>query len=393
MKKLKFIRYIPLPLITMVCMGMFSCSDKFSEMRPTDNGRVKGKLLSAHFGYLEKEVIPPVALSSDPLFLHDIMKAKKVSTTHLRDSIWADGIRKSSFYESTDMVITPSNASYIYPGSVLKASSIATDEFLPFLGYDLAPISVRLSFPSSLSMGTLPKPTLANSRIFLRDALMAPDFSGQNIDNFSHHVSYISNYKEVKLSYGYNVNETRLFSSTNSSFDYNSNNTQYSTKLTATYTVKNFTYNMSDPMEGELIDMASIPPNAFDGFSPVFINSLTYGRFGLLIVETNNNSSTMKSVFEKVIKKIFKQTSESFTQEETSLFSSCRVTIYLLGSTMGQSVTQLLINPNPEAISSFMSENIGVFTATDPGVPISFTAKYLKDNTPFKTIFKLDLPN
>ncbi|MDO7745169.1 MAG: thiol-activated cytolysin family protein, partial [Pedobacter sp.] len=187
--------------------------------------------------------------------------------------------------------------------------------------------------------------------------------------------------------------ERRLFASTNSSFDYNSSATYYSTKMTVSYTVKNFTYTMSDPVQGELIDLGSIPPEVFDGVSPVYINSVTYGRFGLLVIETNNNSAQMKSAFEKVVKKIFKQTSESFTQQETALFSSCRVTIYVLGSTLGESATQLLINPNPESISGFLSENVGIFTAQDPGVPIYFTAKYLKDNSRFKTVFKLDLPN
>ena len=98
----------------------------------------------------------------------------------------------------------------------------------------------------------------------------------------------------------------------------------------------------------------------------------------------------MKTVFEKVVKKILKKSTESYTQEEKSLFANCRITIYLLGSTMGNNIIQLLINPNPEGISDFISQNVGTFTPSDPGVPIFYTAKYLKDNSKFKTMFKID---
>jgi len=365
-----------------------------TDILPQDTDPQAKPLLSDYFQHLRIEEMAPVHIGGGQATVKQLMDQKKLALlTHLRDSTWNLGLGKTSFYESDEMVVTPANLSYIYPGSILQASSIATDQFKILFGYERKPISARLSFPSSLAIGTIPAPSLSNSRIFLRDALMAPDFSGQYIEDFSQTISFFSKYNEVKLAYGYNVNERRLFSSTNSSFDYSSGSTQYATKLMASYTAKNFTFTMSEPTAGELIDLASITPEVFAGLSPVYINSVTYGRFGLLVVETNNNSTQMRSAFEKVVKKIFKKTTESFTQEETMLFTSCRVTIYLLGSTMGNSVTQLLINPDPESISNFISDNVGVFTAQDPGVPISFTAKYLKNNSLFKTVFKLDLPN
>lgn len=381
-------------MIFIISVLFAACTkDKLETKMQTDT-KSPSKLLSDHFRNLKIETTKPIILGSGASSVKDALdKRKLLELIYLRDSTWAGGIGRSSFYESDEMVVTPSNRSYVYPGSILKASSIATDEFETFFGYERAPISVQLSFPSSLSYGVIENPTLSDSRIFLRNAIMSPDFSGNYIDDFTQSTSYFSKYEEAKLGFGYNVNEKRLFASTNSSFDYGSSSTQYATKLMVSYTVKNFTYNMPDPVEGQLIDLASIPPEVFNGVSPVYINSITYGRFGLLVVETNNDAFQMKSAFEKVVKKIFKQTTESFTQEETSLFSSCRVTIYILGSTMGESAIQLLINPNPESVSNFLSENVGVFSAQDPGVPIRFTAKYLKDNSRFKTVFKLDLPN
>jgi len=352
--------------------------------------KLTGKL-SDYFGHLKIEPVAPVILGAKNSDLRSLLnKRKSLDLVHLRDSVWSAGNGKTSFYESDQMVVTPGNASYIYPGSILRAASIASDQFETFSDYPRAPINVDLSFPSSLSIGTISSPSLSNSRIFLRNALMAPDFLGTNIIKYSDYMAAFSNYEEVKLAFGYNVNEHKLFSSTNSSFDYNSNSTYYSTKMIASYTVENFTYNMSNPVAGELVDVAAIPADVFKGVSPVYINSVTYGRFGLLVLESDNFSSQMKSVFEKVVRKILKKSTESYTQEEKSLFANCRITIYLLGSTMGNNVIQLLINPNPEGVSDFISQNVGTFTASDPGVPIFYTAKYLKDNSTFKTKFKID---
>lgn len=358
---------------------------------PSPTVKGDGKLLSEYFSNLRIAPLEIVDLRNKNKDIKSVFDRKKTAgMIHLRDSVWANGAGTSSFYESDEMVVTPGNLSYIYPGSLLKAGSIASDQFETFSGYQTAPISVQLSFPSSLSIGTISTPSLSNSRIFLRNALLAPGFSGNTILNYSDYFSAFSKYEEVKYAFGYNVNQHKLFSSTNTNFDSYSSGTYYSTKFMASYTVENFTYTMSDPAANELIDMASIPANAFDGISPVYINSVTYGRFGLLVLESNNNSSEMRSAFQKMVKKILKKTTESYTQEETNLFASCRITIYLLGSTIGNNVIQLLINPSPDGVSDFIAQNVGTFTASDPGVPIHYTAKYLKDNSPFKTTFRID---
>ncbi|MGJ1409506.1 thiol-activated cytolysin family protein [Sphingobacterium thalpophilum] len=379
--------YILSVLFLLVLSG---CKKDKPYQEKTDLQKSEKKLLSSYFKDLKIQPVTPVIIESKKFGAESSFgPSKKAVLTHLRDTTTPSGVGTVSYYESDEMIITPSNASYIYPGAILKASSIATDKFETLFGYDRAPISVQLSFPSSKSFGTIPTASLADSRMFLRDALMAPDFSGKTIVDFTQYFAGFNRYEEVKLAFGYNVNEKKLFSSTNTSFNESSNSTRYYSKYVASYTVKNFTFDMSDPVEGELIDIKSIPPDVFSGFSPVYINSVTYGRFGILVLESNKASSDMQTVFEKVVKKILKKTTESYTEEEKSLFAGSRITIYLLGSKIGSNTVQLLLDPDPENLSDFISENVGTFTASDPGVPISYTAKYLKDNSKFKTIFNI----
>lgn len=60
-----------------------------------------------------------------------------------------------------------------------------------------------------------------------------------------------------------------------------------------------------------------------------------------------------------------------YTQEETNL---CRITIYLLGSFIGDNVIYLLINNIIDGVLDFISQNVGTFTSSDSGVPIVYTA-------------------
>lgn len=372
-----------------VLLNLSCKKDKLNNTDPYDDKRTA--LLSSHFQDLKIETFSPVYLGKSSL--KDLLdKKKRNELIKVRDSLWHNSLGRSSFYQSDEMIVTPDNSSYIYPGSIIKAASVNSGIFEPLTGFAGKPINVALSFPSGKSYGVIDYPALSSSRVFLRNALMDPDFSGTQLVDFLFNASSFTNYNEVKLAYGYNMDEKALFYSVNTSFNYNSSRTNYSTGMMATYTVKNFTYSMSNPTENELIDRAALPANIFEGVSPVFINSVTYGRFGFFLIETNNTSSQMRSVFEKMVKKIFKKTDEGLTQEEKQLISTCRITLNLLGKPGGGSITKLLTSPDSDALSNFISENLGVFTAKDPGVPISFTAKYLKDNTLFKTVFHLDFP-
>ncbi|WP_367210999.1 hypothetical protein [Sphingobacterium sp. R2] len=60
---------------------------------------------------------------------------------------------------------------------------------------------------------------------------------------------------------------------------------------------------------------------------------------------------------------------------KTYTFKPTRSIFQVLGSTIGNNVIQLLINPSPNGVSHFITQNVGTFTASDPGLPIYYTAK------------------
>lgn len=366
-----------------------SCQ-KDSEVNPVSNS--SPKLLADVYSSLRIEKVDPIFLNRSKSELKDLLDNRKQNALYfIQDSTWNGGGTK--IYRSDEVVVTPNNEDYVYPGSIIKSASVVSGNFAPLKGYTRKPIQISTTFVSDKASGTIDIPSLSKTRVFLRDALMSPGFSGNQLEDFSFSASSFSSYEESKMSFGYNANHKSLFSSVNSSFNQTNGKTSYNTGLIMTYTVKNFTLSMSDPQIGELIDYQKTPASVFEGVSPVYVDAVTYGRFGFIMIETNFYEETAKKTFEKLVKKWFKKTNETFSSEELQVFSNSRLTVYLMGSP-NAAVIQMIDKPQSiEGFSSFVTENLGEFTASDPGVPIQFTLKYLKDNTYFKPLFHVDYYN
>lgn len=342
-------------------------------------------------GLLRKYPETPILIKKD-ISINELKNQMVQSTTeHLRDSIWPGFGGVSKFYETDEFVVTPDNLSYIYPGSLIEGESVSTGAFAPVFGYKKMPITIWASFPTDFSSERLDVSSLSNTRTFLRKALTAPGFSGLQLEEFTYGTDRFSYYDELKTSFGLNTDVRGLFYSANSSFNYEAVRTNFSTAFVMKYTIKNFTLNIEDPKDGDLIDQSTLPPDFFYGYSPVYVSSVTYGRLGIIVIETNDSAEATQTTFDKVVRKLFKKSTESFSSEEEQLLSRCHITVYVLGNAAGANI-QYIIGGNYENIADYIGQN-AIYTADDPGVPIEFSFRYLSDHTLFKTIFKIDLPN
>ncbi|WP_316821309.1 thiol-activated cytolysin family protein [Pedobacter gandavensis] len=366
----------------------FSCQkDKYTSPSLDQEGDQKSNLLATKFKDLKVELVDPIVIMGGRS-MEELLNARKQNgATLIGEYSSSEGLVRE--FESTEMIVTPDNETYIYPGSIIKSASIPSDDFAPLIGYKKLPIDVSTTFISDKSFGRILSPSLSQTRVFLRDALMDPSFSGNQLEEFSTESYLINSYKETKVAFGYNINEKRLFSSTNTSMNSSSSKITSKTGLILTYLVKNFTLSTPNPQVGEMVDYVNTPASVFQGSSPVYVNSVTYGRFGFLMVESESDSAVVHTTWKKVVKKLFRKSTETFSSDELKVFNSCKVTVYLLGSSLG-TVTDLIINPGSyEALAGFFSDNLGIFTASDPGVPIQFSAKYLTNNMPYKSTFRI----
>lgn len=309
----------------------------------------------------------------------------------LRDSIWPNSGGYSRFYTTDEQVVVPDNQGYIYPGSLIRGNTVNDANFvpLPIRNYKRVPITVSVSFPSDAAVGVIDTPSLSRTRVFLRTALLAPGFSGAQIEEFLYETFGFSFYDEIKRAFGSNENIKKLFYSSSSSFNFQSVKTDKRSALVAKFSLKNFVMRLEAPQNGKLIDETNVDQAVLQGYTPVYINSITYGRMGIIVIESNETLENLKTQYEKTVRRIFKRTTETLTEEEKRVVNSSRINVYLIGGS-GTPQTQS-VNGYDEFVK-FIGTS-GAFTAADPGVPIAFTMKYMSDNSNVRTTYRLDYPN
>lgn len=323
--------------------------------------------------------------------IKDYLEQKKLNVTDfLGDSLWPNSTGYSKIYTADEVTVIPDNESFIYPGSLLKGNSVNTPSYVPvpIRNYKRYPIKVSVSFPSDLAVGIIDTPSLSRTRVFLRKALLAPGFSTSPMEEFLYESFNFWYYDEIKWAYGSNVNIKGLFSSSSISTDVSVVRTQFPTAFVARFTIRNFSMELEEPANGKLVDENNVDLGVLYGYSPVYVNKVTYGRMGIIVIESNDMSYQLKTIYEKIVRKLFKRSNETISEYEKTLVNTSKINIYLIGGSsnvQGQAVTGY------DGFVNYIAHS-GEFSASDPGVPILFKMRYLSDNSPVKTTFKVNFP-
>ncbi|WP_025126224.1 thiol-activated cytolysin family protein [Myroides odoratimimus] len=119
--------------------------------------------------------------------------------------------------------------------------------------------------------------------------------------------------------------------------------------------------------------ISSIKVKGVTNTEPIMVSSVTYGRMGVLTIETDSNSSFAKSVIEKTLRKVFKKTTESYTKEELAFYESSEFKTLIIG---GNGQSEKSINGLPAFISHITETTFDEYSY---GGPIS--CKFVYANT------------
>lgn len=112
-------------------------------------------------------------------------------------------------------------------------------------------------------------------------------------------------------------------------------------------------------------------------------NSITYGRLGILTLETNESVFEAKVKITKIFKTIFYSSSSTFTKEEQTFLDGCEFKIYLIGGNGSSSVETF------RGLEGFLQHiKKREFNRDEPGAPIFCTFNHVKDHSPVSENFK-----
>lgn len=278
--------------------------------------------------------------------------------------------------QSFESIVLPELQPHIWVGNILTKESIADCNYKPLI-YPRSPITVSLTLPQT-SPKTIASPSFSNYLSYIQEQIENADFN-QN-DEFNYSIEQFTSYSELKTAFGSNVNTNQIFNNSSST----SSETDYQiSKATGLY-VKFYQTTFKAIMDYPNSPMAEIPEDKIE--SAVYINSITYGRLGILTLETNETVEYANTVMNNIFNKIFTSESVYYSSEETSFLDGCSFKVYLIGGNGATSVETF------SGLSGFIQHiKRGVFSKEEPGAPIFCTFNHVQDNSPVGINFKYNI--
>lgn len=330
----------------------------------------------------EQQVIRITSFGTKPSFLNAKnsnfnQKSKIIILSDQNRKGKDDDILNTAEFEASESVVLSNLIRYIYPGSLLMGNSIQELNFKPVV-VPLNPVTVSLSIPAMNKQTeiTINNPSLSGTRAAINNYLQTADFT-QN-GEFSYSVEQFSTYDELKVAFGSNVNTSSIFHKTSSSTNIENSMIRKATGFYVKFTQKSFTLDMDIP-KGDLVKNYNFNTN---GVEPVYVSSISYGRMGILTIETDETSETAKKIINESLEILFFKKEKTLTEEQKSFLKKSDFNIYLIG---GDGETAVQAFQGYEAFINHVSQKS--FSKSEPGVPIFCSYSYFKDHSPVKTRF------
>lgn len=277
---------------------------------------------------------------------------------------------------SNSCLILPELRSFIFPGNILTKSSVANANYKP-LNRSNDKVSLFLSLPGTESE-TIEHISATKFNNYLNRQFKNASFK-QNED-FQFSVEQFTSYNELKQVFGSNVNTSALFWGNSSASSSSSYEITKSTGLYLKFWQTSFVATMDIP-DGIY---GNIDSNMID--SAVYVNSVTYGRMGILTLETNYKYGEAENMIQNCFHTILSHGSSYLTKEEKDFLQGCDFKVMLLGGAGATAVQSFT------GLSGFVDHiKNGMFSDSQPGVPISCTFANVADNSPANIIFKYNI--
>jgi thiol-activated cytolysin len=290
-------------------------------------------------------------------------------------------------FTANEFVVDQNNRNTVYPGSIIKGSSIENFSLVPVLGHSL-PITVSVSIPTSPNRvsKTLPVPSAAGMFQTVRAALTNEFAGSAGFSRLNYEMKAFNYYQEMKQVYGYNAKGFAFFVTNHTNASSDLAKTEKKTAIMVKFLQQNFTVDMDIPEDGQLIDR-TVDPSVFGGYQPYYVNSVTYGRLGIMTIESNEEQYKVETAFRKAFSFLgIVNGSNSLTSAETAILEAAEVKVSMVG-VPGEEGVQVIQGLN--GLSALLGKGL-TYTAQTPGVPIVFKMRYVSDDRNFEAPFEVN---
>ena len=290
-------------------------------------------------------------------------------------------------FNANEFVVNTTISNDIYPGSIIQGGSVADFILKGIYGYS-RPVTVSVSIPTSPQKVSKVIPVASSSamRQVVRDALKN-EFTGKGgFSTFNYDMKSFSYYQELKELYGYNSKTNLLFVNNATGSGRNVDAISRGTGIMVKFLQQNFTIDMDIPEAGELIDR-NADPAIFGGVAPLYVSSVTYGRVGIMTIETQADEETATTVFRKAFSFLgIVNGSNSLTTEEKSLIEASEIKVSVAGVNGEDAVRTIT---GVAGLTELITKGL-TYTPESPGVPVTFKMRYVNDDSNVAAPFEVN---
>lgn len=258
---------------------------------------------------------------------------------------------------------TPKSPNEIFIGTILEAKSLNENSY-HLIDVALNPITISYSFGAKSQ-------TIIPSRASMMNAIQSSIAESNKLKenySFSYQVKELNSYNELALYMRQDIDNELLFGIFSNT---RRKNTIAVTELSQTF----FTIEMDMPdVDGLCADASLLEP--YDKDQLIFINSISFGKKIVVVTESDAAFSKLKPAIEYMIQKATDETIKKDAELE-SIFMNSTVRIMIVGN---ESVEMTDVNNPFIGLVNYISQKVN---AEHFGVPVLFSAAYLKNNGMF----------
>lgn len=274
-------------------------------------------------------------------------------------------------YEFYD--ITPINPAFTFLGATISSLKLESNGIMAVAGTDMDKkrgIYVSSSLPVYLENAYAPNNRGSQKAVI--DLVNGSGFNGDQLVSFTYSMKQIYKYKEMKLTFGANVNIGGFF---DLGVDINNENSSFTSTMMVNFVQTNFDIAMDMPEDGNIYLTDAIR-SKFSAQKPIYINSIQYGRRGILLARSSESYSKFSAAIRAAFSIGAADIEANLSYDQKEILKNADIQICIIGG-KGDDVTATI--NGFENFKEFIKKG-GNYTKTTYGVPISYSAVYADTN-------------
>ncbi len=284
----------------------------------------------------------------------------------------------------SQFVVTNPNADTLWPGSLVQGKSLGSGLLDP-IPARRSPGTITLTIASGATgpfFKTMEAPSLSSAHQAMNEILAG--YNGGTPAEFSYEFSSVYSSEQLKIAADVNANGADWSAAASLSFDHSTVKSHMLIQFSQQFFTMAF-----DPPAGPSgvfakdVQKEELEPYMGAGNPPVYVGSVTYGRIFYVLFESSASQMDLEAAVKGSYSFGAGGVSGAASASWKSVINNASIKAYGVGGDAQAAITAAVGATQFDKIEAFLTKNAN-FDRSNPGVPISYTIRYLANATEVK---------